>query len=100
MTEQLERIVTGALRDLAKDMPKIQLAEVNLDTPLYGSRGCLDSLALVSLIAEIEQRVSEELGKDVVLASDVAVSLRRSPFRTVGSLVEYLATLVGGSSHA
>lgn len=57
------------------------------DTPLVGR---LDSLALVTVVVDLEDRIRDELGMTVTLASERAMSAKRSPFRTVGSLAEYV----------
>jgi acyl carrier protein len=73
-------------------------SEMRLDksaeTVLFGRSGRLDSLALVSLIVAIEQRVEEHFGKPVSIASEKALSQERSPFRTIGSLATYITELL------
>jgi acyl carrier protein len=59
-------------------------------TALYGPQGHLDSLGLVSVIVEVEQLLSQQLGMSVVLVSDRAMSARNSPFATVGSFADYI----------
>jgi acyl carrier protein len=61
--------------------------------PLYGKEGVLDSLDLVSLILLVEEKAADELGKAITLTSDRALSSFRSPFRTVGSLTDYVCAL-------
>jgi acyl carrier protein len=63
--------------------------------PLYGRDGVLDSLGLVSFLSAVEQAVEDRLGKPITLASERAMSLKHSPFRTVATLTEYVAELVG-----
>jgi acyl carrier protein len=60
------------------------------ESVLFGPGGGLDSLGLVSLILDVEVAVGERVGRAVVLADDRAVSQRRSPFRTVGSLADHV----------
>ena len=64
------------------------------ETRLFGKGGLLDSLGLVTVILDIEQRLAEEHGIAITLADDRAMSQKRSPFRTVGSLADYAALLV------
>jgi hypothetical protein len=59
------------------------------ETALYGSGGALDSLALVSLILDVEQAVNERLGTSLVLADAQAMGQRHNPFRDVRSLADY-----------
>lgn len=60
------------------------------ETPLFGPSGVLDSLGLVSVLVELEQRISEVSGRTVTLMDDRAMSQASSPFRTVDSLADYL----------
>ncbi|CAH2922453.1 MAG: hypothetical protein CPSOU_4103 [uncultured Paraburkholderia sp.] len=59
------------------------------DTRLYGLDGQVDSLGLVSLVVEVEGKIEQQLGVSVTLVSDRAMSARRSPFATMGSLADY-----------
>lgn len=59
------------------------------ETVLYGE-GALDSLALVSLILDVEQEVNGATGAQLVLADEHAMSQRRNPFRDVKSLANYV----------
>jgi hypothetical protein len=62
---------------------------------LFGGDAPLDSLGLVNFLADLEYRLSEEFGCDVVLASELAMSRQRSPFRDVPALTEYVLELMG-----
>jgi hypothetical protein len=61
---------------------------------LYGPDGVLDSMALVQFVIEIEAQLQETFGLAVTLASDRAMSQRRSPFLTTGSLAAYAQELL------
>jgi hypothetical protein len=60
------------------------------ETRLYGTGGALDSLALVSLILDVEETVNAQSGKQLVLADERAMSQKRNPFRDVQSLADYV----------
>ena len=64
-------------------------------TVLFGDSGRLNSLELVSIIVGVEERVEEEFGAPVTIADEQALSQTRSPFRTIGSLAEYVSHLLG-----
>jgi acyl carrier protein len=59
-------------------------------TVLVGTDAVLDSLGVVQLIVEVEQRVEAQHGVSVTLANDKAMSARNSPFRTVGVLADHV----------
>lgn len=63
--------------------------------PIFGPGAPLDSLGLVNLLADLEYRLAERFGRDVVLASERAMSRGRSPFRDLDSLTEYALELLG-----
>ena len=61
------------------------------ENPLvFGAGGALDSLGLVNFLADLEYRVGEVFGREVVLASERAMSRGRSPFRDVDTLAEFV----------
>jgi acyl carrier protein len=60
------------------------------DTVLVGTDPVLDSLGVVQLIVEVEQRVEQSHNVSVTLANDKAMSARNSPFRTVGVLADHV----------
>jgi acyl carrier protein len=66
-------------------------------TPLFGPSGVLDSLGLVSVLVELEQKVSGICGRPVTLMDDQAMSQTSSPFRTVDSLADYLGRQLTGA---
>ena len=57
---------------------------------LYGEGGALDSMALVNLIADIEEAVAKSYKANIVLADDKSMSAQRSPFRNVDCLIDTL----------
>jgi acyl carrier protein len=63
---------------------------VTEETVLVGNEAVLDSLGVVQLIVEVEQRVEQTHGISVTLANDKAMSQRNSPFRTVGVLADHV----------
>ena len=58
---------------------------VSDDMPLIGAETVLDSMKLVELCLELEDRAAE-IGFEFDWTSDAAMSLSRSMFRTAGSL--------------
>jgi hypothetical protein len=62
--------------------------------PIFGPAAPLDSLGLVNLLADLEFRLGERFGCDLVLASEQAMSRSRSPYRDVDSLTEYALELM------
>jgi acyl carrier protein len=65
-----------------------------MDTHLIGRGSVLDSMGLVTLIVDIEQRLEEECDAVLVLADDRAMSMKKSPFRSVQALTDYVYELM------
>jgi hypothetical protein len=66
----------------------------NETSTIFGPTGMLDSLGLVSFLADLEYKLSEEFDCAVVLASEQAMSRSRSPFRDVSALTAYVTELL------
>jgi len=94
MKEKIEKIILDSLTELNEEIENEELEHPTKSTKLYGAKGVLDSLALVSLLADIEERVSEELDVEIVLADEKAMSQRVSPFRDVESLSSYIQKII------
>lgn len=86
-------LIVKAVQDVAKLSDKHMGERINADTPLMGSGRIVDSIGLVTLIVDVENRVAEQTGQSVSLMDERAMSQTRSPFRTVGSLAEYILEL-------
>lgn len=64
------------------------------ETTLYSDTHALDSLGLVNLIVGTEQKIQDELGLNITIANEKALSQKHSPFRNVDTLSEYILTLI------
>jgi acyl carrier protein len=93
--EVLQAVLTAVERANALRPPDGQIPQRE-DTALFGEGGHLDSLGLVSLVLDVEDLVNEATGRSLVLSDDRAMSQSRSPFRTVGDFVEYVALRLQG----
>lgn len=58
-------------------------------TALFGESTSLDSLSLVNLVMMVEQNIAMETGEEVLLASEAAMSRKRSPYLSVSTLADY-----------
>jgi acyl carrier protein len=90
----LEKILYPVVDELAESVEGARRLTKSPESPLYGKDSPLDSLALVTLIAAVEERVEDELDLSVTIADERAMSRKNSPFRTLGSLAEYVEELI------
>lgn len=86
--KEIEALVLESVQLLAEDFELDALKNPTPETKLYGEGGALDSMALVNLIADLEEAVSEKFGASIALADEKAMSAKRSPYRSVASLAE------------
>lgn len=91
---KIQSLIYRALQNLADELENEHLKNPNEQTQIYGKEGYLDSLALVSLISDLESMLSDELNIDVTLADEKAMSQKNSPFKNVESLSNYISELI------
>lgn len=64
------------------------------DTSLFGKDAVLDSLALVTMVVGVEEKIMDTTGLALSLVTDKAMSRKSSPFRTIASLADYIQELI------
>ena len=84
------QIVIASLQEVFEQSGITPPENITEDTVLVGNEPVLDSLGVVQLIVEVEQRVEQIHGISVTLANDKAMSQKNSPFRTVGVLSDHV----------
>lgn len=94
MIKKVENLIIECLKELNEEIENDSLINPTLETKLYGQDGTLDSLALVSLVTDVEEKVAEELEEEIVLADEKAMSQRNSPFNSVGTLSKYIVSII------
>lgn len=94
MQQTIEKVILEALEEINEELENENLNNPTSETKLYGGSGALDSLALVSFITDLEERISDEFDKDIVLADEKAMSQRTSPFRSIEALTNYIQILL------
>ena len=88
--EEILRLIYGAIDEVNASRPAEERFEATVTSILYGDDGLLDSLALVSLIVLTEDLVNDAFDTALTLADARAMSMERSPFRTVGSFAAFI----------
>ena len=90
--EKIIHVIFGAIDEINEQYPEGQRLTKSVDTELFGEKGKLDSLGLVSLIVATEQKIEEEFDRSLTLADEKAMSQKTSPFKTVSTLSAYIST--------
>ncbi|MDF2999964.1 MAG: hypothetical protein K0Q48_83 [Bacillota bacterium] len=94
MKETVEELIQEAILELNEQMEEDRKVSYSEDLKLIGVNAALESISFVTLIAILEDLISDRLGKNIIIVNDRAFSQERSPFRSVGSLAEYVTGLL------
>jgi len=92
--EKILEAVYDAVREVNEQVDEEQQLELSNETIFVGDGSKLDSIGLVNLIVSVEQNIEDMFGLSLTLADEKALSQKKSPFRTVGSLVDYVELLI------
>jgi acyl carrier protein len=82
-------IVLSCLKD-AVDQNGGDASGITEETVIVGPEAVIDSIGVVSLIVDIEQKLEMDYQVSVTLANDRAMSQRSSPFRTATVLADHI----------
>ena len=93
MREKIIQILFSAIDEINQLLPPEEQLERDLETPLAGDFGRLDSAGLINLIVVAEQKTADELGMPILLTDDRTMSQVDRVFRTLGTLADYLEQL-------
>lgn len=88
--ERIAKAVYEAIDEINTQLPGGVRVEKSPDAALYGKSGKLESLDFVTFIMEVETKIQDEFGIDFVLTDENLLSKEKSPFLTVGTLIEHL----------
>ena len=86
-------MILNALGTLNEELPPEQQIEVRSTTVLFGVDAEIDSLALVSLVVDVESELHSRLGLDIALVDDRAMNRDVLPFTNVQTLRDYIVEL-------
>ncbi len=92
--EEINQVVVNTFKQVAKDNDKSFDGEPTADTAIMGPDSVFDSVDLVTFIVALEQALEDDWNVSIILADDRAMSQSVSPFKTVGSISDYIDMLV------
>ena len=91
-------LVLEAINEIGEERESSLLTEASDTTLLIGDEGGLDSRSIVNLTVDLEERVFEETGVDIVIADDSTMSMRTTPFRSAKKLTDHINKLLNAAS--
>ncbi|MBW2663333.1 MAG: hypothetical protein JRD93_15440 [Deltaproteobacteria bacterium] len=94
MEESILDIILKSLKEITEFSNNNVSCELDQGSVIFGPGGLLDSMGLVTLITDLEEKLEDEFGVSLILADERAMSQKKTPFRTVSSLAQYINTLM------
>jgi hypothetical protein len=91
-TEEVVDVIFKSIEEF-NQQNDVQLA-IKLDTILFGSQSQLDSMDVVHLLISIEENINSKFDTLISIADERAMSQKKSPFKTVSTLAEYILILL------
>ncbi len=88
--DRIVQAIYKAVDELNKQLPAGTSLEKSPEATLYGKSSKLESLDFVTFIMEVEEKVNDEFGTNVMITDENLLSKEKSPFSTLGTLTEYL----------
>jgi acyl carrier protein len=95
--QEIIEIIERSLKDVMYQKGEGEAsANLNLNgsTRLLGEGALVDSLTLVSVIVDIENKLNDVHDSPVTIADERALMQKSSPFRNIGALTEYIYRLL------
>ena len=86
---EVAEIIINAVKEYIDD-ENVAITESAI---LLGNNAVVDSIGLVNLIVDVESELAEK-DIEVTLTSEDAMSRRKSPFRSVDTLSDYIIELI------
>jgi acyl carrier protein len=83
-------IINSVLLDVNEELDYEDFKSPSEQTLIYDGENGIDSLSLVLLLGNLEARINKEFDANILIASERAMSMRNSPFRSVGSLASFV----------
>lgn len=91
---EILKALQNAVAEINLSLPADRQISSDPDAVLFGDGSALDSVGLVNVVMAAEQHLADQSGTDIVLASEAAMSRKRSPYRTLGRLAEFAAEVL------
>lgn len=83
-------IVQDSIAHINLQLPEKQQISSDFTTVLVGPNSELDSLSLINLIVEVEERISSSLGIRIPILDKGIMLEEHGSFSTIGELIEWI----------
>ena len=90
MHTKITQMLFGVIDEINELRPPAEQLAKDMQAPLTGDSGNLDSAGLINLIAVTEQKAAAELGRSILLTDERTLSQVNEVFGTLGTLADYI----------
>lgn len=92
-TELIE-IIAKAFREVAGESDITLPENLCEETRILGGNSPFDSMHVVNIIVLVEEGISDTFDVDITLANEHTMSQSKSPFRSIGTLADYIVSVL------
>ena len=83
----IREIILESLEEVNKELKSIEFFDIKNETLIFDN---MDSMAVLELIIEIENKIQLQYGKFIQIADDTIMDEMETPFKTLSSLIEFV----------
>jgi len=83
-------LIFEAIKEVNKQQPPEYQLKLNKDEFLISDKSCIDSLGLITLLINIEEKISNKFKINLNLLDEKLISEESTPFETLSSLASWL----------
>jgi len=91
MREEIARIVFTVIGEIAEEVGEDRLQNATEETHLFE---LLDSMAVLDFILAVEEGIQVNYGRYVQIADEKSMDASQTPFKTVGSAIDFITAKV------
>lgn len=88
--EQISEILYACIDSANRMLPSDAKLAKSPETVLVGERGVLDSLALITLLVDLEDELRTKLGVEITLIEDDLMADAQGPYRSIDNLTQWI----------
>ena len=83
----IREIILESLNEVNKELKNVEFFDIKNETLIFDN---MDSMAVLELIIEIENKLQMQYGKFIQIADDTIMDEVKTPFKTLSSLIEFV----------
>lgn len=89
----MKELVIESIKAVNEELEIEELQQVNENTPLFE---LLDSMAVLDLVLEIEERLQKKFGRYIQIADERTMDAVSTPFKNLTTLIKHVEEKIDG----